>query len=68
MVANEQTFAAPGAARFTGNLPFMAASGIHAADDVILTAMGPGAELFRGRMDNTAVFRVMATALALGAK
>ena len=68
MVANEQTCAAPGAARFTGNLPFMAASGIHAADDVILTAMGPGAELFRGRMDNTAVFRVMATALALGAK
>jgi alkaline phosphatase len=68
MIANEQTCTAPGAARFTGNLPFTASSGVHAADDVLLTAMGPGAELFRGRMDNTAVFRVIATALALGEK
>jgi alkaline phosphatase len=68
MIANEQTCTVAGAARFTGNLPFMASSGVHAADDVILTAMGPGAELFRGRMDNTAVFRVMATALALGGR
>jgi alkaline phosphatase len=29
--------------------------------------MGPGAELFRGRLDNTRVFRVIATALGLGA-
>jgi alkaline phosphatase len=28
--------------------------------------MGPGAEQFRGRMDNTGVFRAMATALGLG--
>jgi alkaline phosphatase len=40
---------------------------VHSADDVVLTAMGPGAELFRGRLDNTRVFRVMATALGLGA-
>jgi alkaline phosphatase len=33
---------------------------------VVLTAMGPGAELFRGRIDNTRVFRVIATALGLG--
>ena len=39
--------------------------GVHAADDVVLTAMGPGAEQFRGRIDNTRVFRVMATALGL---
>jgi alkaline phosphatase len=38
---------------------------VHVADDVVLTAMGPGAELFRGRIDNTAVFRIMATALGL---
>ena len=41
-------------------------TGVHAADDVILTAMGPGAEQFRGRIENTRVFRVMATALGLG--
>ena len=38
---------------------------MHAADDVVLTAMGPGAEQFRGRIDNTRVFRAMATALGL---
>jgi alkaline phosphatase len=67
-VANEQYCTAPGAARFTGNLPITASSGVHSADDVILTAMGPGADQFRGRLDNTAVFRVIATALALGGK
>ena len=29
--------------------------------------MGPGAEQFRGRIDNTRVFRAMATALGLRA-
>ena len=28
--------------------------------------MGPGAEQFHGRIDNTRVFRIMATALGLG--
>jgi alkaline phosphatase len=28
--------------------------------------MGPGSELFKGRVDNTYIFRVMATALGLG--
>ena len=41
--------------------PALAALG----DDVLLTAMGPGAEAFHGRMDNTRAFRVMATALGL---
>jgi alkaline phosphatase len=49
-----------------GNLPFTAPQGVHAADDVILTAMGPGSEAFRGRIDNTRVFRAMASALGLG--
>ena len=40
-------------------------AGVHAADDVILTAMGPGAEQFRGRIENTRVFRAIATALGL---
>jgi alkaline phosphatase len=54
--------------RVTGNLPVEANTGVHAADDVILTAMGPGSEAFHGRIDNTRVFRVMATALGLATK
>ena len=64
-VANEKNCAAPGAVRRAGNLPFNMNAGVHAADDVILTAMGPGAEQFRGRIENTRVFRAMATALGL---
>lgn len=63
---DEAVCALPGAARRVGNLPLRATSGVHSGEDVILTAMGPGAELFRGRIDNTRVFRVMATALGLG--
>lgn len=63
-VANEK-YCGEGATRRPGNLPPDANSGVHSADDVVLTAMGPGSELFRGRIDNTTVFRVMATALGL---
>lgn len=66
-VANEE-YCAPGAARMQGNLPITANAGVHAADDVVLTAMGPGAEQFRGHMENTRVFRAIASALALGAR
>jgi alkaline phosphatase len=64
-VANEE-YCKPGAARKIGNLPFTARNGVHAADDVVLTASGPGSEVFRGRVDNTFVFRAMARALGLG--
>ncbi len=64
-IANEKN-CRPGTVRLFGNLPFDQLSGVHAGDDVVLTAMGPGSELVRGRMDNTRVFRVMATALGLG--
>jgi alkaline phosphatase len=63
--ANEKYCNVPGAARRTGNLPFNASQGVHAADDVLLTAMGPGAEMLRGRIDNTRVFRAMVNALGL---
>ena len=66
-VANEQ-YCVPGAARRAGNLPFTALSGVHAADEVVLTAIGPGAEQVRGRMENTRVFRTMVNALGLGAR
>ena len=65
-VANETYCNMPGAARRTGNLPFNVNGGVHAADDVVLTASGPGADMFHGRIDNTRVFRIMATALGLG--
>jgi alkaline phosphatase len=64
-VANE-VYCKPGAARKIGNLPFTARNGVHAADDVVLTAMGPGADVLHGRVDNTFVFRAMARALGLG--
>jgi alkaline phosphatase len=64
-VANEK-YCGPGSVRITGNLPFNAPQGVHSADDVILTATGPGSEAFHGRIDNTRVFRAMATALGLG--
>ena len=64
-IANE-TFCAPGATRYQGNLPVTAASGVHSGDDGILTAMGPGAERFKGHLENTRVFRYIAQALGLG--
>lgn len=67
-IANEKDCTGPLATRKAGNLPFEANSGVHSADDGLLTAMGPGAEKFRGRKDNTFVFRVMAEALSLGGK
>ena len=65
-VANEK-YSGSGAQLRSGNLPRSSAdSGVHTADDAVLTAMGPGAEQFHGFMDNTAVFRVIADALGLG--
>jgi alkaline phosphatase len=64
-VANE-VYCAPGSARMQGNLPVSAASGIHSGDDGILTAMGPGADKFRGHLANTKVFRIITHALGLG--
>jgi len=65
-VANEKYCERPGAVRIEGNLPKEGNSGVHAADDVLLTAIGPGSEQFRGRIDNVRVFRNMVTALGLG--
>lgn len=64
-VANEKNCALPGAVRHIGNLPFNMNAGVHAADDVVLTATGPGSEYFYGHIDNTRVFRGMVTALGL---
>lgn len=68
MVANEKYKDIPGAVLRVGNLPNKgsraANQGIHSGDDVILTAMGPGAERVRGQMENSDLFRIIAEALA----
>jgi alkaline phosphatase len=69
MVANEKYKNEPGAELRVGNLPNKGAaaanSGVHTGDDVVLTAMGPGAGKVHGLMENTDLFRVIAEALAL---
>jgi len=51
-----------------GNLPSHQDSGVHTADDAVLSAMGPGSEKFHGFMDNTEVFKVMVQSLGLSQK
>ena len=69
MVANEKYKDIQNAVLRVGNLPNKgpraANQGIHSWDDVILTAMGPGADKVRGQMENTELFRVIAEALTL---
>jgi alkaline phosphatase len=65
-IANEENCKVPGAVRREGITPRGTDTGVHSADDVVLRAVGPGAERFRGFMDNTDVFRVIAHALSLG--
>ncbi len=61
--ANEQYKNEPGAVLRTGLLPRRDPQGVHSLESVIVNGQGPGAELLRGHMHNTALFRVMATAL-----
>lgn len=64
-IANERYKDVPGATLRVGNLPRKASSGVHTADDMIVTAMGPGSERIRGFMENTEIFRVMVEALGV---
>ncbi|MBO9653777.1 alkaline phosphatase [Agrobacterium sp. SOY23] len=67
-VANEQYKDVPGAVFVSGIIPKSSDSGVHAVDDVVLQAEGPGAEGFRGYMEQSDVYRGLAEAFALGAK
>ncbi|SFA90449.1 alkaline phosphatase [Rhizobium sp. NFR07] len=67
-VANEQYKDVPGAVLVTGIIPKSADSGVHAVDDIVLQAAGPGAEGFRGYMEQSDVYKALAEAFALGAK
>jgi alkaline phosphatase len=65
-VANEQYKTVAGAVSRPGILPRTASTGVHTGEDVILTAMGPGAQHVSGFMENTEVFRVIARSLGVG--
>jgi alkaline phosphatase len=65
-VANEEYKDVPGAVFVQGNIPKDGDTGVHAVDDVVLQAVGPGSEGFRGYMEQSDVYRVLADAFALG--
>ncbi len=66
-VANPAYKDVPGAVLRTGNLPRSADTAVHAVDDVVLQAAGPGSEGFKGYMEESDVYRVLVDAFALGA-
>lgn len=66
-VANEAYKDVPGAVFVQGNIPKDGDSGVHAVDDVVLQATGPGSEGFRGYMEQSDVYKVLADTFALGA-
>ncbi|MCI6989170.1 MAG: alkaline phosphatase [Campylobacter sp.] len=64
-IANEEYKNIPGAIFVEGNLPRAESQGVHAVDDMVLQADGPGADKFSGYMDNTEVFRHIVKALGI---
>jgi alkaline phosphatase len=64
-VANDVYKDVPGATLRTGNIPSDINAGTHSIDDEVLQASGPGAEGFRGYMENSDVYRIMVEAMAL---
>ncbi|UXN03896.1 alkaline phosphatase [Bartonella sp. HY406] len=67
-VANEAYKDVPGAVFRAGNLPRSNDTAIHAVDDVVLQATGPQSENFRGYMEQSDVYKVLADALGFGGK
>lgn len=66
-VANPAYKDIPGAVFVEGNLPRDEDTGVHAVDDVVLQSAGPGAEGFKGYMEESDVYKVLADSFALGA-
>lgn len=56
----------PGAMFVPGNLPRDEDTGVHAVDDVVLQSTGPGAEGFKGYMEESDVYKVLADTFAIG--
>ncbi len=66
-VANEAYKDIPGAVFREGNIPRSDDTGVHSVDDVVLQASGAGADLFRGYMEQSDVYKILAEVFALGA-
>ncbi|MFP5076497.1 alkaline phosphatase [Rhizobium sp. YIM 134829] len=64
-VANPAYKDVPGAVFVEGNLPRDQDTGVHAVDDVVLQSTGPGAEEFKGYMEESDIYRVLVDALAI---
>lgn len=64
-VANKAYEKVPGAVFREGILPRSVDTGVHAVDDMVIQASGPGAERIRGYMENTELFQVIVDALAI---
>ncbi|MCK0196935.1 alkaline phosphatase [Ancylobacter sp. 6x-1] len=64
-VANEAYKDIPGAVLRTGNIPRDEDTAVHAVDDVILQATGPGSDGFKGYLEESDVYRVLVDAMAL---
>jgi len=65
-VANAAYKDQPDAVLRVGNLPRNADTAVHSVDDVVLQATGPGSEEFKGYMEQSDVYRVLADTFALG--
>ena len=64
-VANEAYKSVPGAVFREGNLPRAEDTAVHAVDDAVLQSTGPGSEEFKGYLEESDVYRIIADALAL---
>ncbi|MEN3150245.1 alkaline phosphatase [Neorhizobium sp. IRAMC:178] len=67
-IANEQYKNVPGAVFVQGNIPKSGDSGVHSVDDVVLQSSGPGSEGFKGYMEQSDIYKVLADTFALGSK
>ncbi|MDG2944421.1 alkaline phosphatase [Exercitatus varius] len=64
-VANEEYKTVAGAMQRIGNLPRNTDTGVHAVDDMVIQAQGPGSEQIHGYMENSDLFKVIVNALAV---
>lgn len=67
-VANEAYKSVPGAVLRTGILPKSESNGVHAIDDIVIQAQGPGSEAIKGYMENSDIFKVIVDSLAINGK
>lgn len=65
-VANKAYESIPGAVLREGNLPRSSDTAVHAVDDMVVQASGPGADKIRGYMENSDLFKIITEVLALG--